>query len=146
MTKNPFDHDMTLNGGYLYTHTKGLSSRIANQTLTKYSISKLQIKDKKVIDIGCGDGIYTKTLYERCKPKLMIGTDISRNAIIYAQKKYCKKNKLEFYYHDIYSLEDKFKNFDLAIIRGVLHHIVQPERAIAKSKFLNLSSNEYMSW
>ena len=138
MNSNPFDHDMTLNGGYLYTRTERLSSRVANQRLTNHTISTLDLKNKKVIDIGCGDGVYTRALSEKCHPRLMIGTDISKKATNYAQDKFGKNGKIEFYYHDIYTLSKKFEDFDIAIVRGVLHHLDQPERAIHEiSKITN---------
>jgi 2-polyprenyl-3-methyl-5-hydroxy-6-metoxy-1,4-benzoquinol methylase len=77
-----------------------------------------QKKYLKVLDIGCGQGYITK-----CLPgKLIVGTDISEEAIKIAQKN-IKKENIKFIQNDIFKLDQKFPNdkFDLIIITGVLY-------------------------
>lgn len=61
---SPFDIDATLNGGYIYTTQARLSSIVANHRLTQATLNSVNFTGKKVIDIGCGDGVYTFELYK----------------------------------------------------------------------------------
>src|SRR3989344_6021991 len=123
---SPFDIDVTLNGGYLYTTQARLSSIIANQRLTQATLNSINLKGKKVIDIGCGDGVFSFELYKVGRPKKLYGIDSSKGAIRIAKKFYDRFNNLKFFYADVYNLPKQFKNFDLAIVRGVIHHLPDP--------------------
>lgn len=144
----PFDIDVSLNGGYLYTTQARLSSRVANQRLTQATLEAVALKGKKVIDVGCGDGVYTHELYQKTRPKKMCGVDSSKEAIKIAKKIYVNYKNLEFFYKNIYTLSKRIEHFDLAIVRGVIHHVTYPEKAIESigeiaSEILILEPNGY---
>ncbi len=128
--KNQFDIDVTLNGGYLYSETGKLSSQMANERLTKAVFDTVSLAGKVVLDVGCGDGAYTYRYLTKSKPKQIIGFDISNEAIKAAQKKYTGIKNVVFYSGDIYNLEQKHTKADIAIVRGVLHHVSDPSAAI----------------
>lgn len=126
-----FDEDVIKNGGYLYTEKPSLSSFLANQRLTKETLVLLDLKKKMVIDVGCGDGIYTNELYNRGKPKLMVGTDAASLAITKAKKNYQgNKKNLVFRTESCYKISYPDKKFDIAIARGLIHHLQRPQKAI----------------
>lgn len=132
---NRFDQDVTSYGGYLYTiELSKKSSKLANKRLTE--ITKLmtrEIRGKKVIDIGCGDGTYTYELYRWGKPKIMVGIDISREAINLARKKFGRrKNGLVFKHCSCYEIPYAKGEFDIAIVRGLLHHLDNPAGGLSK--------------
>lgn len=124
-----FDRDMVNNGGYLYTGKSSYSSRIANGRLTKITIDLLELKNKKVIDVGCGDGVYTNILYKIGKPKLIVGIDAAGKAIDSAQENFGSKN-IYFNKEDCNKIPFGDKKFDIAIARGLLHHLSDPRKAI----------------
>ena len=126
-----FDQDVVSHGGYLYTEKPSKSSLLANERLTKATLALLDLKDKTVIDIGCGDGIYTKKLYWQGKPKLMVGIDAARQAIVKAKKNYgTSKKNLIFETGNCYEISYPDKKFDIAIARGLVHHLQKPQKAI----------------
>jgi len=124
-----FDQDIVKNGSYLYTGKSSYSSRVANERLTKITLDFLELKNKKVIDVGCGDGVYTNILYKIGKPKLMIGIDAAGKAIEKAQKNYGSKNIL-FKKEDCNKISGGNGNFDIAVARGLLHHLSDPQKTI----------------
>lgn len=128
---NPFDKDITLNGGYLYTTNAILSSRLANERLTVATANIVKLTGKKVIDVGCGDGVYTNELFKQYHPKQIIGVDSSINAIKLAQVLHSKNERIQFKTCSIYDLNRSFSHFDIAIVRGVIHHVENPQKAIA---------------
>lgn len=145
---SPFDIDVSMNGGYLYTTQARLSSRIANQRLTQATLEAVNLAGKKIIDVGCGDGVYTHELYKKTSPKKMYGVDSSKEAIKIAKKIYINYKNLKFFYKNIYTLSKHFEKFDLAIVRGVIHHVEYPEKAIKSigeiaSEILILEPNGY---
>jgi len=127
----PFDNDITLNGGYLYTTNSILSSKLANERLTKATVEMVNLRNKRIIDVGCGDGSYTYELYKRYQPKQIVGIDASKNAIKLARALYAKKG-VQFVLCSIYSLTKMFDLFDIAIVRGVIHHVEHPYKAIGE--------------
>lgn len=145
----PFDIDVSLNGGYLYTTQARFSSVVANQRLTKATFESVHLKGKTVLDVGCGDGVFTAQLYKKGRPKIIWGVDSSKEAIVVAKKLYDARNKkLQFFFGDIYHLSRKFDHFDLAIVRGVIHHVDEPAKAIQSvadiaSQILILEPNGY---
>ena len=145
---SPFDIDVSMNGGYLYTTQARLSSRVANQRLTLATLETVNLGGKKVIDVGCGDGVYTYELYKKTRPKKMYGVDSSRKAVKIAGKIFNHYKNLKFSHADLYDLAKKRENFDIALVRGVIHHVDHPEKAIQSiakvtSEILILEPNGY---
>lgn len=129
-----FDEDVINHGGYLYTEKPSKSSLLANERLTKATLALLDLKDKTVIDIGCGDGTYTEKLYRQGKPKLMVGIDASKQAIVKAKKNYeTSKKGLIFQTESCYKISYPDKKFDIAIARGLIHHLERPPKAIKET-------------
>lgn len=128
--KNQFDVDVTLNGGYLYSEKAMLSSTMANERLTQATLDTVVLRNKRVLDVGCGDGLYTSAIHQQLKPKETIGIDISEEAIKAAKKKYAHIGHLNFLYKNIYELNKKNLSIDCAIVRGVIHHVPDPLKAI----------------
>lgn len=124
-----FRSDVIKNGGYKYSNTNKLSSKISSNRTNK-AIKHLLgcMKGKKIIDIGCGDGVFTKELV-KLNPKFITGIDPNDAAIELAKKNLSHIKNIEFQVLDVYSLP-LIKKYDIAIIRGVLHHLDQVEKAI----------------
>lgn len=121
-----FDQDVTSHGSYLYTLKASKSSRLANKRLTEITKTVIkQMKGKKVIDVGCGDGAYTAELFQWGKPEKMVGVDASKEAIKLANKSY-KSKSLLFEHHRCQQMPYRSQSFDIAIVRGLLHHLDKP--------------------
>lgn len=125
-----FNQDVKKTFGYLYTTKGKLSCKIANERLSIAIISVIEnIKDKSVIDVGCGDGTYTFELLKH-EPKNILGVDPAIEAIKIANISKKKYKNIKFKVENIYSLSSLNEKFDLAIVRGVLHHLYEPLKAI----------------
>jgi len=132
-----FNQDVVKYGGYQYTTNGRFSSYIANLRLTdatSYGISKFtqNMSGAKVLDIGCGDGSYTKELSNRFENLEFSGFDPAKEAIDSASLKF---PNIKFFVGNI--LESKstknIPTFDVGVVRGVLHHLSEPRLAIQNS-------------
>jgi SAM-dependent methyltransferase len=124
---DPFDRDIDANGGYRYTTNAGLSSRIANARQTEATLALVELGGRSVIDVGCGDGTYTAELAAQAAPRRILGLDPAVRAIDSATKRY---PELRFEIGDEHWLESTDERFDVAIVRGVLHHATDPQRLV----------------
>lgn len=134
-----FNKDASKNAGYLYTSDQLYSAKTATRKQTEEVLKLLNkyfSKKIKIVDIGCGDGKHTVELFKDFSPKLIVGIDPAKEAIKIAKKRLINlyKGRLLFRIGNIYSINKLFKKhqFDLAIIRGVLHHLYKPQDAIQK--------------
>ncbi|OGP14451.1 MAG: hypothetical protein A2054_07645 [Deltaproteobacteria bacterium GWA2_55_10] len=127
-----FNSDVIANAGYVYTSDDRLSSRLANERLSEAVRRITRLEGKRIIDIGCGDGEYTIELLAS-GPAYVLGVDAAKSAVDSAAKKASKEGSrnIEFRVMDFYKLKTMRERFDIAIVRGVLHHLYDLEKAIA---------------
>jgi SAM-dependent methyltransferase len=120
-----FNRDATHNRGYLYTTNPTLSSQLANRRLTEAALTVADFRGKRVLDVGCGDGTYTIELFDEGRPASVYGFDPAREAIALADEKVGTR-QIIFAAHDAYNVPLPAGSFDIAHLRGVLHHLERP--------------------
>ena len=131
-TVRQFERDVRANAGYLYTTHARLSSVLANRRLTDLTRAMVSLAGRRVIDVGCGDGTYAHELFATCAPALLVGVDAATEAVALATRRYAESApRLRFETHDVYALPYAPRSFDVAIVRGLLHHVADAPRALA---------------
>lgn len=123
-----FIQDVEKNGGYAYTADR-LSSRMSNARISKSILAMEDLRGKTIIDIGCGDGTYSIELASQ-GAKSVLAVDVVKNAIEMAAKKYQDVENLSFKAVDFYKMELPQEPYDVAVLRGVLHHLPDLEKGI----------------
>jgi len=106
------------------------------------NILKPFVKDKAVLELGCGSGFFAFELYERCKPKHVTGIDISRNAVGRANKIASDKkltDKFEFLEGDVSCIT--LPEADITVGLGFLDYLTPAE---IKMIFNNMKSNYFL--
>jgi ubiquinone/menaquinone biosynthesis C-methylase UbiE len=131
-TVEAFDRDVLRNRGYLYTTNARLSSKLANQRLTEAALAATDFKDKRVLDVGCGDGTYTFDLFEGGHPRSIYGFDPAEEAVSVARQKISGR-PIAFAAHDAYAVPLESDSFDVAHLRGVLHHLDRPVEVLREA-------------
>lgn len=129
---DPFEADIAANAGYLYTTNATLSSRLANGRLTDVSLAIGDFAGRRVVDIGCGDGTYTFDLFEAAGPSGITGLDPAEHAVRVAQGK-AGGRPATFVVGSAFELPYRSGSFDVAYLRGVLHHMTRPVEALREA-------------
>ncbi len=127
-----FDRDVADHDGYVYTTNPSLSSRIASRRHSDAIHAALDFQGKRVIDIGCGDGAYSIELYDRGRPSSIYALDPAPKAIKSAQFKTGGRD-IHFETASAYEIPCDDNAFDIAHLRGVLHHMDRPDHAISEA-------------
>ena len=83
------------------------------------------IKDKLILDAGCGNGVLSEELANNGAK--VVGID-SSTSVFYSEYKRCNDN-VHFIHGDLQHSPIKENSFDLAISIGVLHHTENTERS-----------------
>ena len=128
----PFDKDVAHNEGYLYTTNPSLSSCIAAQRHSDAIFATVDFSGKCVIDIGCGDGTYSVELYDRGKPCSIFALDPAPKAIEVARQRIGGRN-ITCTTESAYYIPCSESTFDIAYLRGVLHHMDRPFDALKEA-------------
>jgi SAM-dependent methyltransferase len=129
---DPFTADIATNAGYLYTTNARLSSRLANRRLTEASLAVADFGGRRLIDIGCGDGTFTVEVFDAGGAASVTGLDPAETAVRVARKKVGDR-PINFTVGSAFDLPYPDGSFDLAYLRGVLHHMARPVDALREA-------------
>lgn len=103
------------------------SSRIARKLRLKQTLAKVNLNNNiDIIEIGCGAGF--AATYLEGSFRNYTGIDYSEKLINYA-KYFNIKTNISFITKDLYQFSTK-KKYDVLFMIGVLHHMVDMDRAI----------------
>lgn len=129
---DPFTADIAANAGYLYTTNARLSSRLANRRLTEASLTAGSFRGRRVVDIGCGDGTYTLELVDEAGAGWVGALDPSHAALRVAKGKLGGR-PVDLTLGSAFDLPYRDQAFDVAYLRGVLHHMTRPTDALREA-------------
>lgn len=129
-----FGADVTAAGSYLYTAERR-SARAANARLSSSISDIYDFRGKSVLDIGCGDGAYTVE-FPALGVRRIVGIDPAAAAVAAANLRAASQgvsDTASFEVGNIYNLGKHLiaQDIDCIVLRGVLHHLPDPARAIA---------------
>ncbi|MDQ1377394.1 MAG: hypothetical protein QOE15_1567 [Acidimicrobiaceae bacterium] len=127
-----FKADLADNEGYRYTTNAPLSSQLANRRCTDAVLAMADFRGKRVIDVGCGDGTYTIELLALAAPASVHGTDVFPQAIVAARAKLTDP-RVTFAVGCATDLPYADNTFDIALVRGVLHHMPKAPDALREA-------------
>lgn len=97
-------------------------------------VSKLIEKvDGKILDIGSADGVFTRVIFEKAKPELIIGIDVLKNSVKWAGNHW-KNRKMKFLVGDAEDLKYDSNTFDAVFILEVLEHVHKPVKILSEVK------------
>ncbi len=129
-----FERDIEQHGAYQYTDGSKLSTRIANKRYSDLILDSANFLGKRVVDVGAGDGTYTAEIARRSGAAFVLGIEPSAQAVAYARKRFIKNHSnLDFIQGCSGDLLKKNNRFDIAIYRGVIHHVANAKEELENS-------------
>ena len=127
-----FSEDALTHGGYKYSTNASLSSRMANRRIGDAILELVDFRGRTVIDIGCGDGVYTVGILEQGNPSRLHGSDLAQPAVHLGSRR-AEAGSITFDVATAHQLPFADSSFDIAHVRGVLHHMDYPQLAIQEA-------------
>jgi len=108
---------------YCGPHTKAYLEHSA-----RYEFAKKFVEGKKVLDMACGTGYGSKILHD-CGASEIYGGDISKEAIVYAQKKF-GNSSINFQLVDAATLPFQENSLDCVVSFETIEHITKYRETI----------------
>ena len=87
-----------------------------------------------ILDIGCADGMFSKVILDKTKAKKLIGLDVLKSSVSWANKHWASTGKMQFKVGDAHKLEFKKETFDAVFALEVLEHVHNPEKVLREIK------------
>lgn len=128
----PFQKDASTAGGYLYTTNAPWSAKMAMERQMLEVLGAADFTGRRVLDVGCGDGAATVDLYDRAAPAMIEAFDPAASAIAVARSRGGER-RISFSVNSAYAIPFPDRHFDIAHLRGVLHHMDRPDAALAEA-------------
>lgn len=114
-------------GGYhweLISHRLGKRNIFVLGLYKRFLILAGDVKGKRILDVGCGDGVLAHMLADRGAE--VVGADASQEAITFARLKIAKKQKLRFEVGSAYGIQSPDNTFDIVLSSELIEHLQEP--------------------
>lgn len=85
------------------------------------------------LDVGCGTGVFTQLILDRCGPRIVSAVDPAADQIAYANTKPAAK-RVSFQLGDAQALLFADGEFDVAVMALVIAFVADPAKALAELK------------
>ena len=121
----PFESDIDAFGRYQYTGSDRVSTVRANRRFSDMILSATDMRGRRVVDVGCGDGTYTALLGHESGAASVLGIDPAQAAITVARSRPAPAT-VSFRHGTAATLMAEGAVFDVAVYRGVIHHVADP--------------------
>lgn len=96
----------------------------------------------EILDIGCADGMFSKVVLDKSKARKLIGIDVLKTSVAWANKHWAKTGKMKFMVGNAHQLKFPTETFDAVVALEVLEHVYRPLDVLKEIKRI-LKKNGY---
>jgi len=87
-----------------------------------------------ILDIGCADGTFSKIIFDKSKANRLIGIDVLKSSVDWANEHWGKIGKMKFRIDDANNLNFNNAVFDAVFALEVLEHVAKPRKVLFEIK------------
>jgi ubiquinone/menaquinone biosynthesis C-methylase UbiE len=87
-----------------------------------------------ILDIGSADGVFSKVIFKKAKPKHFVGIDVVKTSVDWANKHWEYVGKMKFMVADAGNLPFESQTFDAVFALEVLEHVFDPTLVLEEIK------------
>ncbi len=87
-----------------------------------------------VLDIGCADGMFSKVIFDGTRAKKLIGIDVLKTSVDWANKHWKKQKGMTFKVGDAHNLKFPTSTFSAVFAMEVLEHVHKPVEVFKEVK------------
>lgn len=88
----------------------------------------------EVLDVGSADGMFSKVILDKSKAKKLIGVEVVKTSVDWANKHWAKTGKMKFTVGDAHKLNFGNETFDATFCLEVLEHVHNPAKVLEEFK------------
>ncbi|MGI9048081.1 MAG: class I SAM-dependent methyltransferase [Rubrobacteraceae bacterium] len=107
------------------------SAEMAYDHIARYRLVERYVRDKEMVDMGCGAGYGSHSLSRLAKS--VRGVDLSEEAVAHAKHRYRAPN-LSYQIGDVTKLPFEDSSFETAISFEVIEHLEEPEDLVREAR------------
>lgn len=93
-----------------------------------FAIDKLIPFDAKVLDVGCGHGLFELVLKNEFNKRSVMGIDLDKDKITLAKKLEKKTAEIKFYQSSIFQIQENKEKFDCVVMLDVDYLLKNEEK------------------
>lgn len=95
-----------------------------------------------ILDIGCNDGTFSKIIFDKSGASELIGIDVVKKTVDWANKHWGNSRKIKFVVADAQDLPFESSTFEAVFALEVLEHVFDPVKVLSEIKRV-LKNNGY---
>jgi len=88
--------------------------------------------DGTVLDVGSADGVFSQVILKKTRAGKLIGIDVIRDFVDWANKHFKNNKKIHFRVMDADDLKFKNDTFEAIFAMEMLEHVVDPQKVLAQ--------------
>lgn len=88
----------------------------------------------EVLDVGSADGMFSKVIIDKTGAKRLIGIEVLKSSVDWANKHWKKSGRVKFMVGDAHNLRFKSESFDAVFCLEVLEHVNDPRKVLSEFK------------